>query len=861
MNKMLLSLPTAVSAALILAVVPARGQVPTFQEVTGHQFGERATQHFQMVDYLERLADASPRVEVWVQGRSWEHREFLLAVITSPANHARLEGIQENSRRLADGRITLPEEAWEIIQEQPVIVWLGGSIHGFELSGAEGALKLLEHLSTRDDPATLEVLDNVVVLIDPMLNPDGREAFVHINHENLGTVPQTDPRDWSNSFTGWQGTKYRTGHYYFDTNRDWFAHTQQETRERLPWLHAWRPQVAVDMHEMGAGTEFYFDPPGQPYNPNFPHFARTWFERFGHAYAEAFDSAGFEYMTGERYNYFYPGYTSNRGYQGAVAMLFEQGSSRGLALERPDGTVRTLADALEQQYVGAFTAARLAATNRVELLTDYYESQRGILTVESDVPVRYLIANEGDPVLVRELVDLLRRNDAEISVLESDVQLSDVLDREGNAIGRRSFPAGTFVVDARQPAGRLIRTLLDPKTPLPPDFLAEARARVLRAENPRFYDITAWSLPLLFNVGGYSSRDGRDLPARPLRFDEPTTPVTAAVLASYAYVLDGRSAHSLAAMYHLRKNGYRTAVITRATRVGGRDIPGGSVIVRVGQNDSTVHTAVVRVAEHFGVQVWALDTGLGEAGFPALGSGDYTFNVKPVDIALLGEDPIQGYSFGWAWYTLDYQHGIPITILRTQSVSDTDLSHYEVLVIPETSAGPLAQVLGEVGTDRIIRWVRDGGTLVTIGSATDFARIQLDLIDLRSWYDTDEADGAQHFSVPGAVFRVNFDSGYWLAAGYDSGEVPVLVDSDRLYLAPDAPPSGRHRVVATYVDLISGHAWEETLVRIPGTVAVYEERVGSGRVIAFAEDPNYRGYHRGLNRLFLNAVVLGPSAP
>jgi len=860
-NKTTLSLPTAVSAALMLVVGPAYGQVPTFQEVTGHQFGERATQHFQMVEYLERLADASPRVKVWNQGRSWEHRAFMLAVVTSPSNHARLDAIQERSRQLADGRATLPEEAWEIIQEQPVIVWFGGSIHGFELSGAEGALKLLEHLSTRNDPATLEVLDNLVVLIDPMLNPDGREAFVHINHENLGMVPQSDPGDWSNSFTGWQGTKFRTGHYYFDTNRDWFAHTQKETRERLPWLHAWRPQVAVDMHEMGAGTEFYFDPPGQPYNPNFPHFARNWFERFGHAYAEAFDSAGFEYMTGERYNYFYPGYTSNRGYQGAVAMLFEQGSSRGLALERPDGTVRTLADALEQQYVGALTAARLAATNRVELLTDYYESQRGILTVAADAPIRYLIANEGDPILVRELVDLLQRNDAEVSVLESDAQVPDVRDREGNEIGRRVFPAGTYVVDARQPAGRLVRTLLDPETPLPPDFLEEARARVRRAENPRFYDITAWSLPLLFNVGGYSTTDGRDLAARPLGFDEPASPPSAAVLAGYAYVLDGRSAHSLAALYHLRKKGYRAAVITTATRVGGQDIPGGSVVVRVGQNDSTVHVAVARVADHYGLQVWALNSGLGEAGHPALGSGDYTFNVKPVDIALLAEDPIQGYSFGWAWYTLDQQHGIPITVLRTGSVAGTDLSRYDVIVIPETSGAALAETLEEGGMERLDRWVRDGGTLVTIGSATDFARRQLDLIDLRSWYDTDEAEGVQHFTVPGAVFRAGFDLGYWLSAGYDNGEVPVLVDSDRLYLAPDAPPSGRHRVVATYADLISGHTWEETLDRIPGTVAVYEERVGGGRVIAFAEDPNYRGYHRGLNRLFLNAVVLGPSAP
>ena len=851
----------AASAAFLAVAAPAIAQVPTFQEATGHGFGERATQHFQMVDYLQRLAAVSPRVKIWELGRSWERREFMLAAVTSPENHARLEAIQENSRRLSDARTTTTEEAWAIIQDQPAIVWFGGSIHGFELSGAEGALKLLEHLTTQDDPATLEVLDNVVVLIDPILNPDGRDAFVHLVHENLGMWPQSDPRDWSNSFTGWQGTKFRTGHYYFDTNRDWFAHTQMETRARLPWLHQWRAQVAVDMHEMGSGTEFYFDPPGRPYNPNFPHFARNWFERFGNAYAAAFDSAGFEYMTSERYNYFYPGYTSNRGYHGAVSMLFEQGSSRGLALERPDGTVRTLADALEQQYVGAWTAARLAATSRVELLTDYYESQAAILDAASGEPVRYFIANEGDPVLVRELVDLLQRNNAEVSVLQGDAQLSDVRDREGNAVGRHTFAAGTYVVEAAQPAGRLIRTLLDPETPIPEDFLEQARASVMRAENPRFYDITAWSLPLLFNVGGYSTTDGRDLSARALGPEEPGPPMRAAVIANYAYVLDGRSAQSLAALHHLRSHGYRASVITRATRVAGQDIPGGSVIVRVGQNDSTVHGAVSRAANHFGVQLWAMHTGHGDPGYPSLGSGDYTFNIRPPKIALLGEDPIRGYSFGWAWYTLDHQHGLPITILRTQDVAGADLAHYNSIVIPATSGEALASVLGERGTERLAQWVRDGGTLITIGSATDFARNQLDLIGLRSWYDTEEGEDVQHFTVPGAVFRAQFDQGYWMSAGYDAGEAPMLVDSDRLYLAPDAPPSNRHRVVATYADLISGHAWPETLERISGTVAVYEERVGSGRVIAFAEDPNYRAYYRGMNRLFLNAVVLGPSAP
>ena len=335
--------------------------------------------------------------------------------------------------------------------------------------------------------------------------------------------------------------------------------------------------------------------------------------------------------------------------------------------------------------------------------------------------------------------------------------------------------------------------------------------------------------------------------------------------AAYAYVLDGRNAASLTALHHLKHRGYRVAVLTAPTRIRGADIPGGSVIVRVGQNPEDVHETVRELSERYRIRVWPLPTGLSDSGYPALGSGDHTFNVRKPKIAILAEDPIFAYSFGWAWYTLDRQYEISSTVLRTRSVAGTDLARYNVIVIPSTSGSALQEVLGERGADRLKQWVRDGGTLVTIGAATEFAREQLDLIALRSWYDLEENEDAQRFDVPGAIFRGELNGDTWMSAGYDGGMIPVLVDSDRLYLAPEGAPSSRRRVVVRYAGAdpvrLAGHAWPETDERIPGAVFVYEERVGSGRVIAFAEDPNYRGYFRGVNRLFLNAVLLGPSAP
>jgi hypothetical protein len=875
-----LAVPLALAVALAVGLFalpvagPLNAQVPTFRDVAGHDFGERITLHHQMVRYLERLADASDRVTIEVQGHSWDGRELMLAIVTSPENHARINQIRQTAQRLADPRTTSPAEAARLMEDQPAIVWLGGSIHGFELSGTEGVLRLLEHLTTRDDAETLAALRNAVVLIDPMLNPDGRDAFAHRNHFAIGRVPSVSGDDWSNDFNRWDALTYRTGYYFFDTNRDWFAHTQRETRERIPTFLAWRPQVAVDAHEMGPGVEFYFDPPTDPINPFFPEHSTRWFQRFGAAHAAAFDAAGIEYTQSEMFNLFYPGYTTAwSNFQGAVGMLYEQGSTRGLALERPDGSVRTLRDALDQQYVASWAAVRLAASERASLLRDYYDSHRAAVADGQRGVRRYVIAPEGDPGHVAELVNLLVRNGVEVQQLARPVRLSGVRDRTGAEVGAREFPAGSYVVEAAQPRNRLVRVLLEPQTPVPEAFLHEARARVDRAENPRFYDITAWSLPLLFDVGGYSTSDARTVTAQPVMGEvRPgdgvvtgggpealgTTGAPAGFpRAAYAYVIDGRQAAALPAVYHLRDQGLRGAVTGSDTRIQGETFVRGTVVLRVGQNDETLHDAVVAMAGRYGLQVRAVDSGRADAGHPALGAADMIPYRKP-NIALVAEEPVHAYSFGWAWYTLDRQYEIPVTVLRAGSMAGMRLDGYDVIVLPELTPAAMATLLGEAGLDRLRRWVRDGGTLVTIGSATDFAREQLGLIALRSWYDTEAGRTAQRLDVPGVILRATVDSQHPLAGGYEQ-DLPVLLNSSRIYLEPEGPAHPGRRVVVRYAadaPWVAGHAWPETLDRVPGAVFMYEERAGRGRVIAFAEDVNFRAFWRGSDRLFLNSVLL-----
>jgi len=809
---------SALPFALILGLLGAVGlegqtPVPSFRDVTGFELGERITLHHQMVRYLETLERTSDRVRVLNQGRSYERNELLVAVVTSPGNHARLDEIQRRAQRLGDPRNLADNEAARLVEDQPAIVWLGGSIHGFELPGTEGLLRILERLTTTSDLETLEVLEQVVVLVDPMLNPDGRDAHARHNHENLGRIVASARDDWSNDFSPWEGLKYRTSHYYHDLNRDWFIHSHPETRLRVGTVQSWRPQVLVDAHEMGADVEFYFDPPTGPWAPHFPEFGRWGFDLFNRGCTEAFDREGYEYMTGERYNYFYPGYTTSWGsYQGAVGMLYEQGSTRGLAMTRADGSVRTLRDALDQQYTAAWAALVTSTRHREELLTRYVAAHRAAVEAGTRGIRRYLVPpNAGDPHLLREFLNALHRNGIEIHRLAADVTLSGVRDRE---------------------------------------------------ENPRFYDVTAYSLPLYFNLEVFGSSDGRSVEAVPLE-NEVEAPANPSGEAGYAYLLDGWNARSLTVATHLKERGYRAAFSTVPLVVQGDTLPSGTLVVRVGQNPSSIHASVRELADRYGVGIRLADSGATDTGYPALGSAD-VFPLHPPSVALVAEAPVNGLSFGFAWHALDQFYHVPTTVLRAGSLAGADLRRFNVVVLPEVNGSALDALLGEAGRENLRAWVRQGGTLVALGSAVDFVAGPLGLVSLASWYDTEAGKGAAAYDVPGAFFRVELDRSSWLTAGIPAGDLPVQIRSSRLYLDPGLPPSSTRRPVGHLVSEnahLAGHAWPESMERLPGTAFAWEERVGAGRVIALTEDINFRSYARGTQRLFLNAVILGPSAP
>jgi hypothetical protein len=842
--------------------------VPTPRQVLGYEIGERFTTYDLVQRYLERLAATSRRVRLDTLGHTFEGRAIVLAIVTSEANQGRLAGIQDAARQLAHPRAAGDVDA--VAARTPAIAWLGFSIHGNEASGTEASLALLYHLAAFDDEATRMVLDSTVVLIDPIENIDGHERHVQDNLRMRGAtgIPVT-PGAMVHQGT-WPGA--RTSHYYFDLNRDWFIQSHPESRARAATFAAWAPHVAVDLHEMGSNSTYFFAPPMAPFNKNVPPSILRWWDVYAASNAAAFDQHGWAYFRREGYDEFYPGYgVSWPTLTGAVGMTYEEASSSGGAIRRTDGTVLTLRQAAHHHYTAAWATLLTTARRRAERVRDYAEFRRSAVTDAAGAPMRAVVLERDAQGRADSLVRLLARNDIAVGMLAPGAQLSGATPY-GNTRGAARLANGGYVVDLAQPQGRLAKALLEPDAQLDSTFISEELESRRTGRADRFYDVTAWSLPLTYRVRAWTTgappagttpfdpgpdagslgtadwvrRFGGAAPAAPAR-------------GQFGYAFAPGSEASLRLLGALLADGVRVWHAPRSFRVGSADFPQGAFVVRTAANDSTVHATVARLAVASGAVVAPLATALVDSGTD-LGSN----SVVPVNaprVALLGGSPVQGNAFGFTWFALDQRLGYPVTTIEAGAVAGGLLRDFDVLVIPSVSAGGLDDALGEGGRQRLATWVRDGGVLLTLEGATGWlAREASGLSRLRAARVRPDSGAAPlPANVPGAIVRALADTLSPLLAGVNETELPVMVNGGTTYALPaDLRPGEAVLRYAPEPRLrLAGYLWPEAPARLAGAPYLWTERVGRGRVIAFAGDPNYRDLWRGLLPVFANAVFLG----
>ena len=838
-------------AAVILAIATsaaAQQAVPTPEEFLGYRLGERFTPYDRIVAYFDELTKRSPLITLQTFGHTYEGRPLVLATITSAKNRAALDTIRQNVVSLGDPAATTPARAGEIAKNTPAIVWLAFGVHGNESSSSEAAMLVASTLLR--DAASSDLLDNTVVLIDPLQNPDGRERYVQWFIRTRGAQADSSPDAFEHN-EPWPGGRYN--HYLIDMNRDWAWLSQQETQARVAMYRQWNPQVFVDFHEMGANSTYFFPPDAKPINVNLPHDVEKWLEVFGKANAGEFTKRGWPFFVAEEYDLFYPGYGDSwPAMHGAVGMTYEMagGGRAGSEFLRDDNSVLTLNDRLMHHFTTGMTTVRTAATHREELLQYSYAAARSEMEGGKNV----FLLTPGSPNF-EYLVDLMQRQNIRVDMLNTPVTLRATR-VDTDAVESRTFAAGTAVVTTHQPLGGLVQTLLERSPTFSAGYLESQRARAEADEEDQFYDLTTWSLPLAMNVEAYVA---------PLPFSgdvKPFAKSAAATLrpASYGYLVDGNDPNLYPLIGRLLANDVRFSVSDDIIDVGDRKYARGSIIILKGSNPA-VDPLLTKLVRDTGATVVPLESGW--LGATAFGSSKIHF-VKEPKIGLVGGTGTSATSYGMLWHTLDVDVPVPHTLLSLDALRNIDLSHYEVLILPEGNA---YDRMGKRGIERLQTWVRNGGTIVAIKEASAFLRDKdVALSTLKPWAppkkkddDATTEERYNDYRIPGSAFRTTMNDHSYLTFGVPRSPA-VLIEGSTAYL-PLAHKVDNIVSIDGAKPLVSGVAWPESIERMKGAVYLVSEPVGKGQVITFADEPNYRLFWRGTLPLFLNAVIYSPSFP
>ena len=838
--------------------------IPTLEQVAGHDFREEVTPPDQVVAYLVALAEAAPdRTELIWTGETWEGRPTVMLVIGSVERMSRLDAVKTDLRRLADPRALQGGDAERLIAELPVVTALIHGVHGDEISSSGAAMAEAYHLLAAEDDATVElILRESLVLIDPMQNPDGRARFVF--HNTMGRARWEDPAPAAAQHDQpWPGG--RVNHYLFDLNRDWFAQTQPETRGRVAALLEFMPHVVIDLHEMGGNSTYYFPPNAIPGNTWTTDEQRELTDVFGAANAASFDERGFAYFNRDTYDAFYPGYgVSWPMAQGAIGATYEQASARGLVFLRSDGDQLTYGDGVLHHFTAAITTAATAATHRERILRTFLEFRTSAIEMGRSGPREYVLTSEHDPGMSRRLAETLVR-----SGIAVDKALEPV------SVAGRTLPAeGTYIVPMDQPAHRLIRNLLDPHTPMDADFVSRQIERRANRLPDQIYDVTAWSMPSLWDVELIMSDRATGAATVSLNNTRQMSDVASLPEAAVGYLMPWGT-DAAAAVAEALRDGIRVRSAGGEFTLGERRYPVGTAIIRNSDNGTDLAQRLARIATRHGAEVVPIDDSYVREGM-SLGSGRVSHLTEP-RVLLAYDEPGQRYSVGWTRYVLEQRYGQRTTAVRAASISRVDFSDFDVIVFP---SGDYGRSVGDGMLDQLREWMRDGGTMITMAGSTLWAkRVELlatnaerrggrregdELSDsetaeqpidfLEAIAPSDEAPE----QTPGAIVRGLLDTGHWLASGTD-GEIGVLVDGTRIF-SPITLDRGTN--VGRYAgieDLVMGGiVWEDARPQLASKPFLIHQPIGGGHLIAFAEDPNYRAYAEATELLFINAVLLGP---
>ncbi|SEM03659.1 Zinc carboxypeptidase [Maribacter orientalis] len=808
--------------AILFIPLLSLAQLKSPSEFLGYELGTQFTRHHEVVDYYQYLAEAEPqRMKLIEYGKTNERRRLLLATISTKENMQNLEKIREEHMKGLNGEGT-PDKA---------IVWLSYNVHGNESVSTEASMQTIYDLFTTKS----SYLENIVVLIDPCINPDGRDRYVNWYNQFKNSPNQVDPNSKEHHEGWWSG---RSNHYMFDLNRDWAWLTQVESQQRLKQFNKWLPHVHVDFHEQGVDNPYYFAPAAEPFHEVITGFQREFQKTIGKNHAKYFDENGWFYFTKEVFDLLYPSYGDTYPtYNGGVGMTYEQGGGgrAGLGIITSIGDTLTLKDRIAHHHTTGLSTVEVASKNITKLNEEFIKFYKN-----KNYKYKSYVLN-GNPDKLEALTDLLSKHEIKYKVGNNSTVKG--YNYATGKSGSLKSSDKSIIVSTDQAKSTLVKVLFEPTAKLSDSVT---------------YDITAWSLPYAYGLDAIASE------SNVAGTISSTQNITSAIIKadSYAYLADWNSMKDARFLAELLRNKIRVRYAHKPFTLDGISHERGTLIITKSDNKqiNNFNTILTNTSKNHNKTLISTNTGFVESG-KDFGSG-YVDVIQDLNIAVLSGEPTSTLRFGEIWNFFEQQLNFPISVLDEDYFSRIDLTAYDILILPDGRG--YNSFLSSNIKEKIKDWVKRGGKLIVMGGAInaltssdkDFnikeKEIEKDSTNTISSFEVSEREQIK-FEITGAIFKATVDNTNPLAYGYDDTYFTLklgdraykyLENGSAVYLSEGANQP------------VSGFAGSEAKKKIAETLIFGTEEMGRGQIIYMVDNPLFRGFWENGKLFFANALFM-----
>lgn len=792
--------------------------IPTPRSVLGYNTGEWHVSHDKLVEYMKAVALASDRVTLEVTGYTYEHRPLLMLTITSKENQNNIDNIRKEHLSINQSSVSN--------EDMPVVVWLGHSIHGNEASGSNASLLMIYYLAAAQGEEIEKLLGNTIVLLDPSYNPDGLNRFASWVNSHKSKNLDANRQSLEHN-EAWP--RARTNHYWFDLNRDWLPVQHPESQARIKKFYEWQPNILTDQHEMGSNSTYFFQP-GIPSrnNPLTPEKAFDLTRKIAQYHTKAMDAIGSQYYSEESFDDYYPGKGSTfPDLNGSIGILFEQASSRGHLIATENGNL-SFQFAIRNHVTTSLSTLKAAQELRSDLLAYQHEFySKAASLASSDVVKGYIFSAGNDINKSNSFLDVLNRHKIKVSNLTQNY---------------KSFSKeNSYVVQLDQTKYRLIKAIFEKRTSF---------------KDSLFYDVSAWTLPLAFGMQ-YEEISAKQLVKIKTGKLESVEFNSNLVESNYGYLLPWDDYMAPTVLNKIQKSGIRTKLTTHEFSLEGRNYRPGAVFIPL-QNQplksSQLFEFINKVSSKYEVPIVGVNSG--NASGVRLGSPTFEA-LKTPSIAVVAGDGISSYEVGEIWHLLDQRMDIPMSLIAIDQINSANLSKYNTIIMVNGNYSKLK-------SDKLKTWANAGGLIIATKSAgkwlstnkittVSYVENKKDSTNQRAYNLMDKYRGAQ--VIGGAIFETKADLSNPLFYGYSSTSIPVFRNST--LMMKRSKNAYANPLMYSNNPLMSGYISDKNLNMLTGTAAVQVDKVGKGTVITFTDNPNFRAFWYGTNRMFLNAIFFG----